>query len=132
MQHTQVIFQRKQEKPTFPCLASLSQALGAQQCPSEHPGGMCGGLSAHETPNCILCHSGYHNVIGRALCSAVPITICAIQQHCHCVSLLLFYAAVFLGSFIFPRFTFLPDMVSQTSHPLLLRKDSLQDFTSYW
>lgn len=45
--------------------------LPAPWCPAVSQrahGGVCGDLSAHGVPNCILCHFGYRNVRGRALC----------------------------------------------------------------
>lgn len=54
------------------------------------------------------------------LCHSAPLSLC-LPLLIACIS--------FSHSFLSPRYTFLPDMVSQTSHPLLLMKDSLQDFS---
>lgn len=65
---------------------------------------MCGDLSAHGTPNCILCHFGYDNVIGRTLYFAVLIT-----YSCHsaplslCLPLLIFRFLPFPMIHISPR-----------------------------
>lgn len=112
----------------------------SQQCPRRctSVGGGGGGvsvpfaledLSARGTPHCILGHLGYLAVIGRSLYFATP-TTCL----CHSAPLLLCLLPLiicirFSDYLLSPSCIFLPDVVSPSSHPLPLIKDSLRDFS---
>lgn len=131
----------KEPGETTMSLACLS--LPAPRCPSSVPGGalrLGGGggvsvpfaledLSARGTPHCILGHLGYLAVIGRSLYFATP-TTCL----CHSAPLLLCLLPLiicirFSDYLLSPSCIFLPDVVSPSSHPLPLIKDSLRDFS---
>lgn len=102
-------FPEEPGEPISSCLASFSQPLGAQQCPSEHTGEerVCVETSLHMELQIASCVILGMTEIGRALYFAILITyLCHSAPPSLCLPLLIFRFLPFLKIHISPRHGF--------------------------